>query len=205
MTAPQLGQSPVLRGAQVLIRPFEPSDAEFLRDVSNDLVYQAAAFQAPSLPRGVVPFRRRLEEGHQAPLTGAYGAVELAIAVDEGGGDPIGVAGLYQIDWQNRQAEMGVSITDPAHRGMGLGLDANATMLDYAFDHLAFHRIYGHVKADNAAPLRVCGRLGFVVEGRLREHRQRGDSRVDLCIVGLLRREWLKSEYSNRQGLPPRS
>jgi RimJ/RimL family protein N-acetyltransferase len=191
--AQQPAGPPTLKGQRIALRPFEAGDAAFLRDISNDTEYQAAAFQGPSLPRNAVPFQSRLDQGHLAPLTGAYSAVELAITEISSPSPPIGVAGLYQIDWQNLQAEMGVSITDPGHRRSGLGLDANTTLLDYAFHHLSLHRIYGHVKADNEAPLRVCKRLGFSLEGTLREHRLRNGVWVDLCVLGLLRSEWIEA------------
>ena len=77
-----------------------------------------------------------------------------------------------------------------AQLASGLGIDANTVMLDYAFDHLGLHRIWGHVKADNEPALRLCEKLGYKLEGTLRAHRLRGTARVDLCVVGMLSEEW---------------
>jgi RimJ/RimL family protein N-acetyltransferase len=180
----------VLAGQQVAIRPFDLDDALFLRDASNDLSFQAAAYPGPLLPRGLVEFQRRLQAGDHAPLSGAGGAFEFAVARRSSTLDAVGVAGLYQVDWHNRHAELGVSIVTPKERRSGLGIDANATMLDYAFGHLSLQRVWGHVKADNEPALRLCERLGYRLEGTLRAHRLRGTDRVDLCVVGILREEW---------------
>ena len=180
----------VLPGQRVAIRPFDVDDALFLRDTSNDLSFQAAAYPGPLLPRGLVEFQRRLQAGDRAPLSGAGSAFEFAVARRSSPFDAIGVAGLYQVDWHNRHAELGVSIVTPEERRKGFGIDANAIMLDYAFGHLGFQRIWGHVKADNEAALRLCERLGYRVEGTLRAHRLRGTARVDLCVVGILSEEW---------------
>lgn len=180
----------VLTGKRVAIRPFDPDDALFLRDASNDLSFQAAAYPGPLLPRGLVEFQRRLQAGDHAPLSGAGGAFEFAVARQSSTLDAVGIAGLYQLDWHNRNAELGVSIITPEERRSGCGIDANAIMLDYAFGHLGLQRIWGHVKADNEAALRLCERLGYRLEGTLRAHRLRGTARVDLCVVGILREEW---------------
>ncbi len=180
----------VLTGQQVAIRPFDLDDALFLRDASNDLSFQEAAYPGPLLPRGLAEFQHRLHDGDHAPLSGAGGAFEFAVARQSSTLDAVGVAGLYQLDWHNRHAELGVSIITPKERRSGLGIDANAIMLDYAFSHLGLQRVWGHVKADNEPALRLCERLGYRLEGTLRAHRLRGTAQVDLCIVGILRDEW---------------
>lgn len=180
----------MLTGQQVAIRPFDLDDALFIRDASNSLSFQAAAYSGPLLPRGLVEFQRRLQAGDHAPLSGAGGAFEFAVARQSSDLQAVGVAGLYHVDWHNRHAELGVSIIAPDERRSGLGIDANTVMLDYAFDHLGLHRIWGHVKADNEPALQLCEKLGYKLEGTLRDHRLRGTARVDLCVVGMLSEEW---------------
>jgi RimJ/RimL family protein N-acetyltransferase len=187
---PSANRAAVITRGQAAIRPFDVDDATFLRDACNDINYQAAAFPAARLPRGLVEFERRLRESHPAPLTGAQGAYEFAVTIVDTELAPIGLTGFYDIDWQNRHAELGTSIMDPDSRGKGIGFDANAAMLDYAFGHLALHRVFGHVKAHNIPARHVCERLGFTLEGTLREHRVRGGETVDLCVYGLLLHEW---------------
>ena len=169
------------------LRPFEPSDAAFLRDAHNDLAVQSMAFRAPAFPRPSREFERRVHEGFPAPFSAAVNAREFAIvAVHEPDQLVVGVAGLYSLDLHNLNAEIGVSIVKPEHRRRGLASDALRSLVAFAFDHLALHRLYCNVKADNAAGLRLVESVGFCREGVLRAHRRRRDDYVDVLVLALL-------------------
>lgn len=92
-------------------------------------------------------------------------------------------------DWESRiSAEVGVVI-DPDQHGRGLGSEAVALTLDFAFGeglHRAYHGVYSH----NRPVLEFFRRLGFVEEGRFREtHRFEGEW-VDEVWLSILDREW---------------
>lgn len=60
----------------------------------------------------------------------------------------------------------------------------------YVFEQLGCNRITGRIDVSNTVALEQSKRLGWVVEGRMREA---GDDGDDVLIIGLLRREcrWL--------------
>jgi RimJ/RimL family protein N-acetyltransferase len=181
---------PLLRGVRVTLRVFCLRDGAFLLAAANDVDYQRAAFSSAVVPLAPAEIDRRLREGHRSPLTGTYGGFELAITTDDDPVTPIGVAGLYRVDGDNGNAEIGASIIAPEQRGRGLGLAAHVLLLDYAFEHLGLHRVYAHVKSSNVPALALCDRLGFHAEGTLRQHRRIADGWLDLRLFGLLRDEW---------------
>jgi ribosomal-protein-alanine N-acetyltransferase len=56
------------------------------------------------------------------------------------------------------------------HQGKGYGIDAVRTVLDLAFRTLRLHRVTAAIGPDNEASIRLITRLGFEVEGILRDH-----------------------------------
>lgn len=80
-----------------------------------------------------------------------------------------------------------VAVTRP---GMGFGRLLLAAAVDWVFDETDAHRLWLDVAVHNARARHVYGGLGFVEEGVLREaHRLADGERVDLVVMGMLRRE----------------
>jgi diamine N-acetyltransferase len=82
---------------------------------------------------------------------------------------PIGKAGLYDIDLRNRRAEYGILIGAREARGKGYGTEITRIMLDYGFTILGLHNIFLEVAGFNEAGMRAYGRAGFQEIGRRRE------------------------------------
>jgi ribosomal-protein-serine acetyltransferase len=99
----------------------------------------------------------------------------------------VGWANL-EIDEQAR-GEVGYWI-DAAFEGRGLVTRTVSAMLDHAFGPLGLHRVGLRAVADNVRSRSVAERLGFTLEGVLREYASFPDGRRDLAVYGLLAREW---------------
>jgi RimJ/RimL family protein N-acetyltransferase len=116
--------------------------------------------------------------------------------VERLGGAPIGVTGLWDLDWHNRNALSALKLGGgPAARGAGFGTDAIKAVMAYAFHEVGLERLYSTILADNAASIRAyCDKAGWQVEGRARRHIWRHGRWVDLLHVAAL-----KSDF---EGLP---
>ena len=57
----------------------------------------------------------------------------------------------------------------PEHRGKGLSAKVYAWLLDYLFHQLNMHMVYLEVLESNARAQHVYERLGFHIDGRLRQ------------------------------------
>lgn len=104
-------------------------------------------------------------------------------------GYPIGSVGAKNISRSMRYAEIGYGIAEDYH-GRGLGTRAVALLVDRLFGETDFYRLFALISVENIASLRLVERLGFVREGRLREHYEIQGRRVDEIFIGLLRHEW---------------
>lgn len=108
-------------------------------------------------------------------------------------GKLIGHCGLYYINWVNRTAELTIYIGDMSFRRGGYGKDTLSLLMDYAFKTLNLNRIWCEVFSNNAA-VEVYRKIGFVDEGKLRQHHFENGEYLDCYVLGLLKDEWLKKE-----------
>ncbi len=92
-----------------------------------------------------------------------------------------GLQAKASVDW-------GFYLAPDAPKGSGARLGDSA--LVYAFETLHVHKLSGQVLDTNAASVRFHERLGFSLEGRLREHVFIESTHRDLLCFGLLHNEW---------------
>ncbi|MGH3549095.1 MAG: GNAT family N-acetyltransferase [Pseudonocardiaceae bacterium] len=86
-------------------------------------------------------------------------------------------------------AKLGGAIAAP-HWGHGYALDAARTLIGYGFTTLGLHRISAAIGPDNAASIAIVNRLGFIQEGRLRDHVFTNEAWRDSILYSLLIDEW---------------
>jgi ribosomal-protein-serine acetyltransferase len=101
-----------------------------------------------------------------------------------------GVVGLFRIDDRRETGEMGYWV-GAGNEGRGIATRACRAMLQYAFDERGLHRVELGIAASNARSAALAERLGFTLEGRLREADRLVDgTRDDLLVYGLLAEDW---------------
>ena len=103
---------------------------------------------------------------------------------------PIGVIGLENINWRDRETEMGIIVGEPDFWGRGYGSDALRTVLEVGFRWYNLHRIFLRVVADNTRAVRSYEKCGFVHEGRQREAAFINGSYKDLLLMSVLENEF---------------
>ncbi len=105
----------------------------------------------------------------------------------EENGLPLGAVTLKRLQGAS-VAEWGFYRAPDAPKGTGLNMAGLA--LDYAFDALELHRVYGEVIGGNAVSIEFHRRLGFLQEGLLRDHFEVDGHFDDVLCFGLLNTEW---------------
>jgi RimJ/RimL family protein N-acetyltransferase len=116
---------------------------------------------------------------------------DLVLALCErDGGRLLGVVGLHAVDRENRHAQLGIFVGEPADWNRGFGTEATRLVVEHAFTGLGLNRVWLHVFPDNAPAVRVYEKLGFRREGLLRQHQRRGGAWLDVLVMAMLRSEW---------------
>jgi RimJ/RimL family protein N-acetyltransferase len=173
----------MLRGERVLLRPRQREDLPRVWQFSNDPEFKRLIGDWPFEPQSL----ERLEARFAASLAeGERDGPRFAIEAD---GQYIGHAFLYDFE-ADGVCWLSIGIGDPAYQGQGYGREALWLLLDYAYRIRNLRRVCLHVSAFNERAIRVYRALGFVEEGRLRQHVWIGDRYDDLVCMGLLRDEW---------------
>lgn len=101
----------------------------------------------------------------------------------------VGGLGFHQVDWKNRTAEFGIVIGHKAFWGSGYGTDATRAFVGWGFRVLNLNRVSLRVYEDNTRAIRAYQKVGFLVEGRLRQDRFHAGRYMDTLVMGLLKDE----------------
>ena len=170
---------------------FIPGDRCSLRALTREDVDTGWAewFNDPDVTRhmlrGVFPIHREEQVAFYEQI--ASGAQhDLILAIVDPQGTHVGTTGLHRIDWVNRSAEFGIVIGDAGARGQGIGTEATRLICAHGFSHLNLHRIWLGVLAEHAAAIRAYEKVGFRIEGTMREEVLRDGAYRDKLIMGLL-------------------
>ncbi len=105
----------------------------------------------------------------------------------------IGHCGLYYINWISRSAEFGIYIGDYSFRNGGYGSDSLRTLIQYGFNQLNMNKIWAEVYSNNKA-LDVYTRVGFKIDGVLRQNVFKNGEYLDSTIISLLKSEYEESK-----------
>ena len=131
----------------------------------------------PSLERTRAWIQHSLDD----PLTSAF-----AIVVDQ---QYVGNVVLDKIDTYLKTSRLSVYIGESQARGSGVGLTGIYRALLEGFKKHDLHKVWLTVHAQNEAALRTYLKLGFKVEGVLRDEFWLAGRRVDAYYMGLLSHE----------------
>lgn len=115
-------------------------------------------------------------------------AIRLAIET-LAGGEHIGYIVLSGIDWRSRRAELGILIGETRYQNQNYGSDATVALLTYAFKELGLHRVYVEILESNSRSIKMFERIGFQLEGRLREHVYRNGAYHGVLVMAIIDRE----------------
>lgn len=95
----------------------------------------------------------------------------------------IGNVMYYNVDLPRREAELGITIGNPAYWGRGYGSEAVGLLVDHVFTETAFTRVYLHTLDWNVRAKRAFESVGF----RRCGSRRRAEHRFHIMEI---RREW---------------
>lgn len=163
------------------VRPWRPDDAAAVR----------AAFDCPEIQRWFV--RRMDSEAEAREWIAGWADVwatetDSSWAVVDGGDEVVGQVGLRSIRLFEASAQLSYWVI-PAARGTGVATRAAGALARWAFDRLGMNRLYLVHTTGNLPSCRVAGRLGFPVEGTLRDYIHHQDGFHDVHVHARLRRD----------------
>ncbi len=180
----------MLEGRLIEIRPLQMADADFLAELAN----------APQVRHNVVgwdwPIARDAQRGW---LEGALRDPRNRrfTVVDPSTGSPIGLTGLWEVDWHNRSAMFAVKLM-PGTAPKGAGSDSMKLMAAWSFYEAGLRRLHGTILDSNPASIAMSTRkCGWRVEGRECEAVLRRGEWCDLIRIAQLRSDFDSMDYAS--------
>lgn len=110
--------------------------------------------------------------------------------VIEADGAAVGLVELVEIDYIHRNCEFQI-IVAPGHQGRGYAGIATRKVLEHAFGVLNLHKVYLLVDTENHAAVHIYEKVGFTVEGVLREEFFSAGRYRDATRMGIFQRDFL--------------
>jgi len=101
----------------------------------------------------------------------------------------IGTCGYHEIDWRNRNTEVGISIGEKEWWNKGYGSEAMELLVKYGFETLNMHRVWLRVFERNKRAIRSYEKVGFVHEGQMRESDYKDGKYHNILLMSILRQE----------------
>jgi RimJ/RimL family protein N-acetyltransferase len=171
----------MLAGKSVQLRGMLPEDIPTLFGLAAELDDWEDRTPAPPEPLARETFEERISKNRNDP-----GHVDFVITADE---RIVGRCSLMHEDTLARHAEVGIGLVADV-RGMGYGTDALRVLAEFAFTRRNLRRLHLSVLASNTRAIASYRKVGFVEEGRRREHCWVRGAYDDEILMGLLRSEW---------------
>lgn len=175
----------MIRGKRVLLRPVERDDLDYLTALANDTEVRSRVV-GWDWPLSLSSQEAWFDASHASATTRRF-------VVENDVGERVGLTGLWDVDWHNRNALTACKLGGRGveARGRGYGTDAIRALMAFAFYDVGLHRLHSTVLDGNLPSLHAyVDKCNWQVEGSARSHVYRDGGYVDLLHIGALRADF---------------
>jgi diamine N-acetyltransferase len=180
------GLRPVVNisGELVALGPWERHHLSHWHRWLNDFDVMRLDMPTEAQPVTIDELETRFDRQIERPAADRFSVDRIRFAVFETETwQLIGTTSLFDIDFRNRTAELGIKIGEAEYRGRGYGTEATKLTVDYAFTVLGLHNVMLATLEYNAAGLRAYTKAGFREVGRRRESVTMSGKRYDQIFM----------------------
>lgn len=148
-----------LKGEHIFLRALEPEDLEFIYDIENDEnLWELSHTQTP-YSRYLI--KQYLENAHKD----IFEVKQLRLVISDYNNQTLGLIDLFDFDFKNKRAGVGILIKSESNRYQGYGKEALKLLIDYSFQQLHLHQLFCNISEENNASLQLFKGQGFVEIG----------------------------------------
>ncbi len=178
-----------LTGKKTTLRPISPTDAPLLIQWNNNP--ETRKYLARRFPLSELDEKAWIEKVSILPRCPSD--VVLIIEPKENP-QPIGIIGLHNINWLDRNATTGTTVGEAQYRGKGYASDAKMILLEYAFETLGLHKIISRAFAKNVKSVEYSKRCGYQVEATHKEEIFHEGAWEDIIYLSCFYDDWKKAK-----------
>lgn len=148
-----------LQGEHIYLRAIEPEDLEFIHDIENDQSFW-------DISNTIVPYskfviKQYIEHSHKD----IFEVKQLRLVISDYNDVALGMIDLFDFDFKNKRAGIGILVKDEKDRQKGHGKEALRLLISYCKIHLDLHQLYCNISEDNKRSLKLFKNEGFEVIG----------------------------------------
>ena len=152
-----------LKGQHIYLRALEPEDLDFVHEIENDeRIWEISSTQTPY---SKFLIKQYLENAHKD----IYEVKQLRLVIATNDAVAVGMIDIFEFDFLNKRAGIGILIKDIENRKHGFGAEALQLLSDYCFKHLHLHQLYCNISEDNIASIKLFTGQEFKEIGLKRE------------------------------------
>jgi ribosomal-protein-alanine N-acetyltransferase len=100
----------------------------------------------------------------------------------------IGFGGLFEISKESNKAEIGYGLL-PDYWGKGIMSEVVEKLIDFGFNEIKLHKIYGRITPRHNASIRVLEKLGFKKEGEFKDDEFAQNKYFDTAYYSLINKK----------------
>jgi len=144
-----------LKGEHIYLRALEPEDLEFVHAIENDeSIWEISNTQTPYSKYLI---KQYLDNAHKD----IYEVKQLRLVISNYENKALGMIDIFDFDFKNKRAGIGVLIKEQGDRQNGYGTEALKLLINYCFTHLNLHQLYCNISEDNQASIKLFVSQGF--------------------------------------------
>lgn len=175
----------MLKGNKTYLRPLEPDDIPTFYRWNNN--QEVNLWSSAAWPLNTMLSEEQIEERFFSPSQDRTRYMILNETQE-----PIGTIGFREVNVPARSAVLFIVIGEKEFWGHGYGTDALKLLVEFLFFQWNFHRLSLDTWDGNIRAIKAYEKLGFQVEGRLRQARFVMGEYRDAILMGLLRDEYIQ-------------
>ena len=145
-----------LKGDTIYLRALEPEDLEFVHSIENsESFWELSNTQSP-FSKYII--KQYIEHAQKKDI---YEAKQLRLVISDYSDDPLGLIDLFDFDFKNKRAGVGILISDSVNRNKGIGFEALQLLINYCFKRLNLKQVYCNISENNEASINLFTSNGF--------------------------------------------
>ena len=173
----------ILENDRIRLRALELSDVNLLFVWENERANWR-------ISNTIAPYSRTTLTHYIESVGDIYSDRQLRLIIElKENSEPIGAVDLFDCDFKNKRAGIGILIAEKDMRAKGIGSSCLELIIDYVFNTLSLHQIFCNVLLDNPESLNLFKKFGFEESGVKKDWIYHDGKYVDECLMQLINEE----------------
>lgn len=148
-----------LKGEHIYLRALEPEDLDFIHEIENN--QNIWEISNTITPYSKFLIKQYLEQAHKD----IFEVKQLRLVICNYDAIALGMIDLFDFDFKNRRAGVGILIKDSEQRQKGYGNEALKLLINYCKSNLDMHQLFCNISEENTLSLKLFKQKGFEIIG----------------------------------------